>query len=221
MKKMRSLTSKHLAVMPNAGFPKFVNGRYVYHSTPEYFGVLSGNFADIGVRIIGGCCGTTPEHIHAISTNLNKKFPKSIEINDREERNKQLDNQSLVSNRSELYEKLSTNKFVISAEVSPPKGINPDKVLAGAKMLKDSGCDSINVADSPMARLRMDCKSMAHLIEHQVGIETIIHFTSRDRNLMGLQADLLGAYALGIRNVLSVTGDPPSMGDYPNASARI
>ena len=219
MKKMRSLTDRKLAVMPNAGFPKFVNGRYVYHSTPDYFAVLSGNFADIGVNVIGGCCGTTPEHIQAIAQNLNKKFPESIEINVREDRYRQLDQDSLDGSESELSKKLKAKKFVISAEVSPPKGINPEKVLAGAKLLKDSGCDSINVADSPMARLRMDCKSMAHLIEHQVGIETIIHFTSRDRNLMGLQADLLGAYALGIRNVLSVTGDPPSMGDYPDASA--
>ncbi|MDQ3466866.1 MAG: methylenetetrahydrofolate reductase, partial [Chloroflexota bacterium] len=115
--------------------------------------------------------------------------------------------------------KLSGGKFLVSVEIDPPKGLNPAKALAGARLLKEAGVDAINVADSPMARVRMSALTMCYLIQHQVGVETILHFTTRDRSLMGLQSELLGAHAVGVRNILALTGDPPSLGDYPDSSA--
>src|SRR4029450_6793208 len=119
---------------------------------------------------------------------------------------------------TELSEKIGT-KFLVSVEIDPPKGLNPAKALEGARTLKAAGVDFINVADSPMARVRMSALTLCYLIQHQVGVETILHFTTRDRSLMGLQSDLLGAQAAGIRNILPLTGDPPSLGDYANSRA--
>jgi len=120
---------------------------------------------------------------------------------------------------TELARKLALGKFVVSVEIDPPKGLNPTKALEGARLLKEAGVDAINVADSPMARVRMSALTICYLIEHQVGVETILHLTTRDRSLMGLQSELLGAHAVGVRNILALTGDPPSLGDYPDSSA--
>ncbi|MER3438377.1 MAG: bifunctional homocysteine S-methyltransferase/methylenetetrahydrofolate reductase [Chloroflexota bacterium] len=212
-----------LVAMPNAGWPARVGGRVIYPSSPEYFAEFTRQAYHAGVRIIGGCCGTTPDHIKAMREALDAaiatpsdglaRAPVTVRVTTTAPTD-------LVAPEGPtgLAQKLG-KKFVVSVEIDPPKGLNPSKALDGARLLKEVGVDTINVADSPMARVRMSALTMCYLIQHQVGIETIIHFTTRDRSLMGLQSELLGAHAVGVRNILALTGDPPSLGDYPNSSA--
>jgi homocysteine S-methyltransferase len=177
-----------------------------------------------GVRMVGGCCGTTPEHIAAMRAALDRPTqPVSVAAGKRaaqiaagdETRSIEL---VVAEGPTELAQKLG-KKFVSAVEIDPPKGLNPAKAIEGARLLKAAGVDAINVADSPMARVRMSALTLSYLIQHQVGIETIVHFTTRDRSLMGLQSELLGAHCVGVRNILALTGDPPSLGDYPDSSA--
>ncbi|MSQ27449.1 MAG: bifunctional homocysteine S-methyltransferase/methylenetetrahydrofolate reductase [Dehalococcoidia bacterium] len=213
-----------LSAMPNAGLPNLVDGRFLYLSTPQYFAEYAQRFLHLGVQIIGGCCGTTPQHISAMRDAIAAHRPSHPAtaaanvtlVRDREEEEGSTPNET---GPTELYRKLKAGRFVISVELDPPKGTNPAKVLAGAAMLKEHGVDCINIGDSPMARVRMSAIAMAVLIQQQVGLETIIHFTTRDRNLMAIQSELIGAHALGVRNVIALTGDPPRAGDYPNATA--
>jgi methionine synthase I (cobalamin-dependent)/5,10-methylenetetrahydrofolate reductase len=214
-----------VGTMPNAGWPSHVGGRVIYPSSPEYFADFALQAAALGVKLVGGCCGTTPDHIHAMRAALDEAAkstaaPAAIRRRAAEIRLQAVTQPDLVAPEgpTELAKKLG-NKFVVSVEIDPPKGLNPAKALDGARLLKGAGVDTINVADSPMARVRMSALTMCYLIQHQVGIETIIHFTTRDRSLMGLQSELLGAHAVGVRNILALTGDPPSLGDYPESSA--
>ena len=214
-----------ISVMPNAGLPRFVHGRFVYLSSPEYLAEYAQRFSAAGARLVGGCCGTTPTHtrkmrdaLRAASgapTPLAPSPPSAGPAIVIEETATKTD----PTSRSILARKLAAKEFVVSVEVDPPRGARPKKMIEGAQFLKDAGVDFINVADSPMARVRMSSIALASMIGHQVGIETILHFTCRDRNLMGIQSDLMGAHALGIRNILALTGDPPRAGDYPNATA--
>ncbi len=221
--------SPALACMPNAGWPSHVGGRVIYPSSPDYFASFATEAADAGVRIIGGCCGTTPEHIAAMRaaidtwagatasevTTVTIPGPtRSVPRNGFEPAS----TVSAAEGPTELAQKLG-KKFIVSVEIDPPKGLNPAKAIEGARLLQAAGVDTINVADSPMARVRMSALTLCYLIQHEVGIETILHFTTRDRSLMGLQSDLLGAHAAGVRNILALTGDPPSLGDYPESSA--
>ncbi len=226
----RRKTERPIAVMPNAGMPRLVNGRFIYLSSPEYFAEYAVRFADAGARLIGGCCGTTPLHIRRMREALARRpaggkgrdgtapapapapaqAPSTVE---------EAPPPTDPTQRSGLAAKLARREFVVSVEVDPPRGIRPRKMIEGAILLKTAGVDTINVADSPMARVRMSSIALATMIESRVGIETILHFTCRDRNLMGIQSDLMGAHALGIRNILALTGDPPRAGDYPNATA--
>jgi homocysteine S-methyltransferase len=173
------------------------------------------------VQLIGGCCGTTPAHIAAMRRALDGLRPgadprpsavvgavRPIEAPE----------SPVAEGPTPWMQKLQAGKFVVSVELDPPKGLNPTKVLQGARFLEGVGVDAINIGDSPMARVRMSCIALAVLIQQQTGLDTIIHFTTRDRNLMALQSELLGAHALGIRNILALTGDPPRMGNYPNAT---
>jgi methionine synthase / methylenetetrahydrofolate reductase(NADPH) len=210
-----------LVVQPNAGFPARRDGRFFYFSTPEYFGDYATRFVEAGVSVIGGCCGTTPAHIAAMRTSMGSAAPRQTakplkpmiitpaDFSWEEEEAEAPTNWS---------RKLARGEFVVSVELDPPKGLNPTKILEGAALLRDVGVDCINIGDSPMARVRMSCIALALLIQSRVGLETIIHFTTRDRNLMALQSELLGAHALGIRHILALTGDPPRMGQYPNAT---
>ncbi len=222
--------SPALACMPNAGWPSHLGGRVIYPSSPDYFGNFATEAAAAGVRIVGGCCGTTPEHIAAMRAALDgwAEIPssgiQSVSIPTPPSRDRDATvigarNDALAADGpTELAQKLGT-KFIVSVEIDPPKGLNPAKAIEGARMLKAAGVDAINVAESPMARVRMSALTLCYLIQHQVGIETILHFTTRDRSLMGLQSDLLGAHAAGVRNILALTGDPPSLGDYPDSTA--
>jgi homocysteine S-methyltransferase len=213
-----------ISIMPNAGFPSRIGERYIYISSPQYFAEYVPKFInELGATIIGGCCGTTPEHIAAMRTALNHLQTTTVQPVFSVDKPKPVSAEQTAEGMTHvprtLRAKLDAGKWVTSVEIDPPRGLNPAKALHGAAMLKEIGVDCINIADSPLAKVRMDCISLAVMIQHQVGLETIVHFTTRDRNLMALQSHLIGMHALGIRNVLALTGDPPRMGDYPNATA--
>lgn len=222
---MGALTRRPLSAMPNAGLPQMVDGRFLYLSTPAYFGEYVQRFHEAGVLLFGGCCGTTPEHIRAMRDALAALSPRpvlspriapAIEIRERTEEE---DVPVETETPTELARKLQAGRFVISVELDPPRGTNPAKILAGAAMLKEQGVDCINIGDSPMARVRMSALAMAVQVQRDAGLEAIIHCTTRDRNLMAIQSDLIGAHALGIRNIIALTGDPPRTGDYPHVTA--
>jgi homocysteine S-methyltransferase len=218
-----------LSAQPNAGLPSRIEQRFLYVSTPEYFADYAQRFASAGVRLIGGCCGTTPRHILAMRQALGERTQTSsafggpsLALSQAATRtvNGPVVEEEEVAPKARtptrLQHKLEAGEFVVMVELDPPKGLNPAKILEGARQLKEAGVEFINIADSPMARVRMSCLSLARMIRDYLDLEAIIHFTTRDRNLMGLQSDLLGAHALGIRNILALTGDPIHAGDYPN-----
>ena len=220
-----------VSCMPNAGWPAHVAGRVIYPSSPEYFAGFARRAAEAGVRIIGGCCGTTPLHTAAMREALDRWASGRTDVTTtRSEPNGAARRRTRVLTAPELdltpaagptrlREKLDRGEFVVSVEIDPPKGLNPTKALDGAGLLQEAGVDFINVADSPMARVRMSALTLCYLIQHRTGVETILHLTTRDRSLMGLQSELLGAHAVGVRNIIALTGDPPSLGDYPDSSA--
>ncbi len=212
--------------------PTRVENRFLFGSTPSYFADYARRFADAGVHLIGGCCGTTPAHIAAMREALASYLPTPVTTVsvgapiDRPaaariaaaehmrpgERHAEPESIS----KSSLQRQLESHQFVVSIELDPPKGLNPRKIIDGAAMLKNMGVQFVNIADSPMARVRMSCLALARLLQDHLDLETIVHLTTRDRNLMALQSDLLGAHALGIHNVLALTGDPVRAGNYPN-----
>ncbi len=226
------------SAQPNAGLPRRIGNRFFYVATPDYFADYALRFARAGVQLIGGCCGTTPRHIAAMRKALDECYGTQTQSpSDYVEKTDQvitlgagtgkvkigglIEEEVILpqqGTRTQLQEKLAAGEFVVSVELDPPKGLNPSKILEGAVLLQKAGIDCINIADSPMARVRMGCIALARLIQDHLGIETIIHFTTRDRNLMALQSELLGAHALGIRNILALTGDPLRVGDYPNTT---
>jgi homocysteine S-methyltransferase len=212
----------HLSAMPNAGAPSRLEGRYLYFSTPEYFAEYARRFVDAGVKLIGGCCGTTPAHIASMKQALSvqaESAPKTIAFTAAPTPQREAIESAVSVEPTALQRALAQRKFVVSVELDPPKGLNPTRIVNGAAMLADVGVDCINIGDSPMARVRMGCISLALHIQRRVGLDTIIHFTTRDRNLMALQSELLGAHSHGIRNILALTGDPPRMGNLPQAKA--
>jgi methionine synthase / methylenetetrahydrofolate reductase(NADPH) len=226
------------SAQPNAGLPTRVGNRFFYVATPDYFADYALRFAKAGVSFIGGCCGTTPHHIAAMRKALDEHYgarttlagstteipvhPTPVAFSNGQATIARLLEEDVIlpqqGSMTRLQEKLAAGEFVVSVELDPPKGLNPAKILEGAAMLQEAGVHCINIADSPMARVRMSCIALARLIQDHLGIETIIHFTTRDRNLMALQSELLGAHALGIRNILALTGDPLRVGDYPNTT---
>jgi len=218
---MKKVTSLKLSAQPNAGFPKFVDGRFIYLSSPEYFAEYTRRFLSAGVQIMGGCCGTTPQHIGAMAEVLKEEksgLDQDVGVIEFERKpEEEVAVEELV--QSSTFASKLKEKFVISVELDPPRGVNPKKILSQSQMIRDRKIDAVNIADSPMARVRMSCLSLAALVKEKVGLEVILHLTCRDRNLMGLQSDLMGAHALGIRNILAITGDPPRSGDYPHATA--
>jgi methionine synthase I (cobalamin-dependent)/5,10-methylenetetrahydrofolate reductase len=215
---MAAVAHVPLSAQPNAGFPTFVEGRYIYLSSPRHMATYARKMVDAGARVIGGCCGTTPEHIAAIRRAItDAEAAAGDAAGDAVSAVPRDEPVPAVGQPSELAQRLHRS-FVISVEVDPPKGLDATKDLEGARLLKEAGADVIDVGDSPIGRVRMSALAMCYLIQQQVGVETIIHFTTRDRNLVGLQADLIGAHAMGVRNILALTGEPPR-GDYPNVTA--
>lgn len=209
--------SRHLpgpfSVQPNAGYPQIIQGRMVFGASPEYFASFAGAFVRLGAKILGGCCGTTPEHIRALAEAVeNLPGEASVEVVEREEEEISL----APFPASSLREKLG-REFVFTVEITPPKGVDLEKVKEGVRLLQKAQIDAVNISDSPMARVRISPIALAHILKEELGMESIVHFTCRDRNLISLQSELLGAAALGVQNILALTGDPPSIGDHPFA----
>ena len=202
-------------VKPNAGWPEQVGGRIMYPADAEYFGDYALSFREAGASIVGGCCGTTPQHIATMRRALDTNPPidqSHIEILPQEELT-----ETAQEKPTRFAQKLTGGGFAISVEMDPPRGLSTHKLLAGASLLTEAGADVINVADSPMARMRMSAWAVCDVVQRQVGVESTLHFPTRGRNLLRVQGDLLAAHALGIRNVFVVMGDPTSIGDYPEA----
>jgi len=210
----------YLSAMPNAGYPASVGGRAVFGATPEYFGEYAGMFAELGVNVLGGCCGTTPRHVEAMAKALAGLRParRAAPAAVGEMPAAGLAKPAARVEGGRFADKLG-RQFVVTAEVDPPRGADCGRAVEGAARLKELGVDAVNVADNPLAQVRMSSVALAHIIREEVGLETILHFTCRDRNLLGLQSELVGAAALGIGVILALTGDPSEVGDYPKATS--
>ncbi len=228
--KIQSVTAKPISFQPNAGLPKTVDGRQIYMSTPEYMAEFAKDFLQAGVQFVGGCCGTGSEHIRAMGnafrhytamagherketarTRSEDKIPaapKEVETVAR----------VVAKEKSKWAKKIAQGEMAYSVELLPPAGVSPEKILKSSIALREAGIDAVNIPDGPRASARMSAILTAVMIEQRAGIETVLHYTCRDRNLLGMQSDMLGAHAIGLRNMLLVTGDPPKMGSYPNAT---
>jgi methionine synthase I (cobalamin-dependent)/5,10-methylenetetrahydrofolate reductase len=220
IEKMRPLTAHKLSAQPNAGMPRDVLGRQIYMCSPEYMAKYAKRLINAGVKFIGGCCGTTPEHTKLMVDAVRALSPgrRAVRAITVEEQAVQVEPVPLAE-RSALSYKVARGEFVTSVEIVPPKGCDPKKMIESVKQLKDAGINAVNVPDGPRAQLRMGALAVSLIIEQQVGIEAVTHYCCRDRNLLGMQSDLLGAAALGLRNFLLITGDPPKMGPYAEATA--
>jgi methionine synthase I (cobalamin-dependent)/5,10-methylenetetrahydrofolate reductase len=222
IEKVRALTSVPLAAQPNAGIPRSVEGRNIYLCSPEYMASYARKFVASGVRLVGGCCGTTPDHIRVMKSALRvaEARSKTASGSTSEHQAKVVVSPAVpLDQRSRLGGKIARGEFVTMVEIVPPKGTDIRKELEGARFVKSVGVDAINIPDSPRASARMSNQALSLLVQQEVGIEAILHYTCRDRNVLGIQSDLLGASATGIRNLICITGDPPKMGNYPDATA--
>ena len=226
LEKMRGVTTKKLSAQPNAGLPRDVQGRQFYMCSPEYMSKFAKRFIKAGATFIGGCCGTTPQHIKLISDSVRAVSPRSLKSSVKQTESakvidlKPVDVQVVPQeNRSNWARKIVRGEFVTSVEVLPPKGCDASKTLESIKLLKTAGVDAVNIPDGPRAQTRMSAQATAILVEREIGIEAVLHYCCRDRNLLGMMSDLLGAAALGVHNLLIITGDPPKMGPFPDATA--
>ncbi len=228
------------SIMPNAGLPQRLEGRFVYAAGPEYFGSIVPRLLDAGAQVIGGCCGTTPEHVAAMHAALeavtapDTRRDQAPEIGGGEGEGGRAAPISGASPRvafaeapadvemripaTRLGRALAAGRFVVSVEIDPPRSIRIERTVEAARLLRDAGTDVVNVSDSAMARVRMGALAVAFGIQHDLDLECVVHVTTRDRNLMALESELLGAHALGVRNILALTGDPPRVGDYPTGT---
>ncbi|MEW6085626.1 MAG: bifunctional homocysteine S-methyltransferase/methylenetetrahydrofolate reductase [Chloroflexota bacterium] len=202
-------------IKPNAGWPEQVGGRIMYPADADYFGDYALSFREAGACVVGGCCGTTPQHIAVMKKALESNLHSSVLIQTSEVL--ETSEVSELEPPTQFAQKLERGEFAISVEMDPPRGLSTHKLLAGASLLADAGADVINVADSPMARMRMSAWAVCDVVQRKIGVETTLHFPTRGRNLLRVQGDLLAAHALGIRNIFVVMGDPTSVGDYPEA----
>jgi methionine synthase / methylenetetrahydrofolate reductase(NADPH) len=220
------------SIMPNAGLPQRIEGQFVYAAPPDYFAGMVPRFLGAGARIVGGCCGTTPAHVAAMRTALDA----IVAADTQRARARAVGTEPATSQTprsaiaevaavageapppTQLLEKLRAGRFVISVEIDPPRSIRIERTIEAARLLRDAGVDLVNVSDSAMARVRMGAMSVAFGIQHDLDLECLVHFTTRDRNLMAIESELLGAHALGVRNILALTGDPPRVGDYPTGT---
>jgi homocysteine S-methyltransferase len=226
IEKMRTFTTRKLSAQPNAGLPRDVGGRQIYMCSPEYMAEYSRRIVQSGAKFVGGCCGTTPAHIKLIADALRMLNPRTqkvtvpgaaqISVSDL----KPPDVKVVPSQeRSNWARKIATGEFVTTVEVLPPKGCNPWKTLDSIRLLKEAGVDGVNIPDGPRAQTRMGAMATALMVQKEVGMEAVLHYCCRDRNLLGMMSDLLGAAAMGLHNLLLITGDPPKMGPYPDATA--
>jgi homocysteine S-methyltransferase len=211
-----------ISIQPNAGLPSRVGERLIYLSSPAYMAEYAGKMLEAGARIVGGCCGTTPDHIRAMRAAVDRHVPTraraqrvSVSLPAREE----APPLRTTAAPTPLARKLEAGEFLVTVELDPPRGHNIEKLVQGAKLLKERGVEIVDINDGSLGRIRMSVLPTAVLVREATGLDIIMHFTCRDRNLMGIQADLLGAHAMGIRNILAIKGDPPRAGDYVNATA--
>lgn len=239
--RIRSSTQKPICLQPNAGLPKTVEGRQIYMSTPEYMAEFAKNFLQAGVQFVGGCCGTGPEHIKAMANAIrysramnqgnqgNQSNQGTLALHHKEPSKDQKGNAKSALDvkpaqkvpaveKSKWAAKIARGERVYSVELLPPQGVSAEKIVTQSKALKEASIDAVNIPDGPRASARMSAILTAVMIEERAQIETVLHYTCRDRNLLGMQSDMLGAHAIGLRNLLLVTGDPPKMGSYPNAT---
>jgi methionine synthase / methylenetetrahydrofolate reductase(NADPH) len=220
LEKVSKVTDLPLSAMPNGGHPKHVDGRLIYLSSPDYFAKYAQRFIEAGARVVGGCCGTTPDHIRGIAgaVRMDQGAPR-LEVDREPPLAETLPEPIPLAHKSGLGAKLAAGDFVTSVELMPPRGWRLRRILEKATELKGQGFDAINVPDGPRASARMGPLAMSVRLQQEVGVEAVLHYVCRDRNILGMQSDLLGAHTLGIRNLLLVTGDPPVLGDYPKATA--
>jgi len=219
---MMAACTANVSAMPNAGLPTQSAGRLIYVATPAYFGQMAQAMLEAGVKLIGGCCGTTPAHVAEMRVALDAYRQRAGVPVPQEACTPVTLPEPEVGEEAEptsFAKKLAAGEFVTSIELSPPKGFKASALMARAGQLAESDVvDVVNITDSPMARVRMSALAACYMIQTQVGLETVLHFTTRDRNLMGLQSDLIGAHAMGVRNILALTGDPPSLGNFTEAT---
>ena len=221
IEKMAQITELPLSAMPNAGVPRNVEGRNIYLCSPEYMAEYAKRFILNGVKVVGGCCGTTPAHSKAMRAAIKALQPpekRTVHISVPLQEGEPV---QVIEKRekSELARKLEEGKFVVSLEVVPPRGVDASRAIESVRMLKLAGIDCINIPDGPRASARMSSMALALILTSATRIEIVLHYACRDRNLLSMQSDLLGLYAQGIKNILIITGDPPKLGDYPDATA--
>ena len=222
LEQMVKHTRKPLSAMPNAGLPSVVEGRNIYLCSPEYMSQYARRFMWAGVKIVGGCCGTTPEHIRLIRSEAKSLNPvqrtMAVAVEEPVAKSKALAKVP-VANKSKLGAKLAAGEFVSFVEILPPRGVDASKEIEGSRLCAEAGIDCINVPDGPRASARLSAQVTCQLIQQQAGIEAVLHFCCRDRNILSIQSELLGAHTVGVRNLICITGDPPRMGTYPDATA--
>ncbi len=222
IEEMTAVTAKKISCQPNAGLPREVNGRQMYMASPEYMAKYAKRLIHKGVKFIGGCCGTTPEHIKMIADAVRPLSPRRsfvvVERSGKSDQTAGAEPMPLAS-RSNWGKRIANGEFVTTIEIVPPKGPNAEAMLKGVESIRAAGVDAVNVPDGPRAQNRMGAIAVAVLVQQRVGIETVLHYCCRDRNLLGMHSDLLGCAGLGLRNLLLITGDPPKMGPYPDATA--
>jgi homocysteine S-methyltransferase len=220
IERMVEVTDRPVSAQPNAGSPRAVDDRRIYLASPEYMGSYARRMIQAGARFVGGCCGTTPDHIRKIHAYVASLQPKVVSVGApaglREPSGAA---QVPLDQRSRLGQKLAQGEWINTVEIAPPKGWNPAEMIEHCRTLQDAGIDAVNVLDSARAQSRMGVVPAALIIQRETGIEPVFHYTCRDRNMLGMLSDLLGAAAGGLRNVLILTGDPPAMGPYPDSTA--
>ncbi len=220
VERMAPASTRPVSAQPNAGYPREVHGRKMYMASPEYMAKYARRMIQCGARFVGGCCGTTPEHVRRMADVVRMLAPAHASPRTKAHEPKPASAEPTpLAERSRWGRKIARGELVTTVEIVPPRGVDPSRMLEGVRLLHEAGVDGVNVPDGPRAQMRMGALATAVLVQQRAGIEAVVHYACRDRNLLGMLSDLLGAHALGLRNLLLVTGDPPKMGPYPEATA--
>jgi len=219
VERLAAVIQAPITAQPNAGLPREVADRKIYMASPEYVAEYARRMVEAGARFVGGCCGTTPDHIKAMKSYVRSVAPRHSSVIAMRENAAVGEDPIPLGQRSRYGGKLARGEFITTVEIVPPRGTDPAPMFDQCRALKAAGVDAVNVPDGPRAQSRMGALLSGLMIEREVGIETVVHYACRDRNLLGMLSDLLGAAAAGLRNLLLVTGDPPKMGPYPDATA--
>ncbi len=221
LENVRPLTEKPISIMPNAGKPRNIDGRNIYLTSPEYLGEYAKHLINSGANVVGGCCGTGPDHIRKMRNMISALQPRPGKFQNNTGAQIEIPDVKVIGKRdkSRLARRMAEGRFVVFVELIAPRGVSAEKEIEKARELNYYGVDVINIPDGPRASARMSALALAVKVQREVGIEPVLHYVCRDRNVIGMQSDLLGAYALGVKNILAITGDPPKLGNYPDATA--